>query len=386
MAKELPFLKLGSRQARVLAGHPWVFGNELAAAPDPALDGLAAELLDARGRSLGSGIVNSRSQIVWRRYSRERRAFDEAFLHEALRAALDRRNEDPVQRLAWSEADRMPGLVVDRYGDVLCVQALTLAVDQRLEAITRLLRELLPGIREVVYRNDAPTREKEGLPRETRTDSGERLAPFWQEIDGVRYELDLQHAHKTGFYLDQRAQQRKVGSLAQGRRVLDAFCNAGAFGLQAALRGADEVLAIDSVEDCIRQTHRNAVENKLPIAAESANVFDWFRANPSERFDLIVLDPPSFAPNRKALDGALRGYKELNLRALKALNIGGILATYSCSQAVTAEIFRGAVRDAATDARCDVRVLEEVTQPADHPEVLTFPESAYLHGLILAKD
>lgn len=377
------FLRLSSRKARALEGHPWVFANEVAKAPAASWDGQGMELRDGQGRSLGSGIVNGHSQILWRRYSRQVRPFDVDFLREALVAALARRNANPVQRLVWSEADAIPGLVVDRYHEVLVLQALTRAVDQRIELIADLLRESIPALREVVFRNDAPSREKEGLAKTTRTASGAELGAEWHEIDGIRYRLDLLHAHKTGFYLDQRREHLRVGALAAGRSVLDAFCNSGAFALQAAKNGAASVTAIDSVPDCIGQLEANATANGLEVNAVCANVFDWFHANRAARFDLIVLDPPSFAPNRKALEGALRGYKEINLRAFQALNPGGVLATYSCSQVVSAAQLAETVRQAAADARRDVHVLASASQPLDHPVLLNFPESHYLNGLIL---
>lgn len=373
----------GRSRARVLQGHPWVFRNELEAVPSAEADGQGVVLRDGRGRLLGSGIVNTQSQITWRRYSREEEAFDEAFLAAGIRKALERRGEVRYGRLVWSEADDLPGLIVDRFDTVLVVQALTRAVDERVAVVTSILQEMLSP-QEIVFRNDAPTRKKEGLERETGTASGKALAPFEAEIDGIVYRLDLVGAQKTGFYLDQREEQVSVGALATGRRVLDAFCNQGSFALQAAKAGASEVLGLDSSEEAVALARENAKRNNLLGTFAEANVFDWFTENRREKFGLIVLDPPSFARNRAAVPGALRGYKEINLRALRLLEPGGVLATYSCSQHVDAGLFRAMLEEAAGDSHREVRLLRTTGQPLDHPVRLGFPESEYLCGAILA--
>jgi 23S rRNA (cytosine1962-C5)-methyltransferase len=375
-------LKASARRARVLQGHPWVFAGELEAPPPARAQGRALPLTDARGRHLGMGIVNSASNIVWRRYSRGEHAWDTAYWRAALQRALAGRAEEPCRRLVWSEADDLPGLVVDQFADVLVVQALTLAVDGALPAISAILRELLQP-REIVFRNDAPARLQEGMPTEVRTLSGADLAPFTVAIGGVRYELDPQHAQKTGFYLDQRLEHARIGAQAAGRRVLDAFCNQGAFALHCARAGAREVLGLEISADTVALARRNAALNDLPARFTEANVFDWLRANRTERYDLIVLDPPSFARNRAAIDGALRGYKEINLRAMRMLTPGGLLATYCCSQHVDRALYRSVLAAAAADAGRDLRLLRETGQPPDHPVRVTFPESEYLKGALL---
>ncbi|MFA5257395.1 MAG: class I SAM-dependent rRNA methyltransferase [Opitutales bacterium] len=375
-------LKSDARKARVLHGHPWVFAGEISAEPPEGADGEGVLMRDARGRLLGSGICNGASQIVWRRYARGERAFDASFLKEAISKALARRAAENVRRLVWSEADELPGLVADQYGDVLVVQTLTLAMDRKADQIARLLLEMT-GAREVLFRNDAPGRRYEGLPTEVRTLSGNPLEPRWLNIDGVDYFLDLAGAQKTGFYLDQRAQHLLVGSMAAGRRVLDGFCNQGAFGLQCALQGAASVLGVDSSELAVEQAKANAAHNALPARFEAANLFDYFTANRDSRYDLIVLDPPSFARNKASVDGALRGYKELNLRAMRMLSPNGILATYSCSKSVSRELYMEMLADAAADAGRRVRVIAQTGQPTDHPVVLGIPETEYLKGAIL---
>jgi len=375
-------LKQSAQRARVRCGHPWVFANEVEGLLPEAANGTGVKLVDHRGRSLGSGIYNGASQIVWRRYAHGAVAWDRAFFEDRIARALARREGEPFCRLVWSESDDLPGLVVDRFDAVLVVQALTLAVDRALDAIIAVLRERLDP-REVVVRNDAPARRYEGLDENVRTVSGTSLPPGWFRICGIDYRLDLQQGQKTGFYLDQREEHLRVAGHAAGRRVLDAFCNQGAFALQAARAGASAVVALDSSADCIELARCNAERNGLAVDFRRENVFDFFTANRDERYDLIVLDPPSFARNKAALEGALRGYKELNLRALRMLNPGGILATYSCSQHVDRVTFIDMLAAAARDAGRDVQLLCQTSQPTDHPVRLNFSESEYLKGALL---
>jgi len=377
-------LKLAARTPRALFGHPWAFSGEIETPPRIA-DGDAAELLDARGRSLGSGIWNGKSKIVWRKFSSKKREWDENFVAEALSVAVKKRPPAPAaRRLVWSEADALPGLVVDRFGDALVVQALTAGTDKMLPFIAEWLeKNLAPA--EIIFRNDAPSRRFEGLENFIGFYKEKPHVPRWFEIDGVRYFLDLANGQKTGFYLDQREQHANVAQFARGKRVLDACCNQGGFSFQCARAGAAETLGIDISENAVEACRRNAVGNGFEKICkfETANLFDWFGENRERQFDLIVLDPPPFARSKDALAGALRGYKELNLRALKMLSMGGILATYSCSQRVGLESYIDVVSRAAHDAGRRVVLLEITGQPEDHPAVLDFPESRYLKGLIL---
>lgn len=382
-----PLQLLPGRRPRVLRGHPWVFANELKHAdriPAPA-SGETRDLVDARGNYLGTGLVNPQSQIRWRRLddAGPGQRLDDAFWERALeRAVAGRDPGDRFQRLVFSDADGLPGLIVDRFDDLLVVQAQTLGVDRQLPTILAVLeRRFAPA--DIVLRNDAPARKLEGLPRTTGTRSGRRCEPRWFTIDGIAYFLDLEQGQKTGFYLDQRAQHRAVAALAAGRTVLDCFANQGAFALQALKAGATAATAIESSADCCRQMRANAERNGRPLTVVEANVFDWFTGNRDTRWDLIVLDPPSFARNRRSVDGALRGYKELNLRALQMLEPGGILATYSCSQHIDPATFAATVRAALGDSGRRARILDTVSQPPDHPQLLHFPESQYLNGLVL---
>ena len=382
-------------RARALTGHPWVFANEVVALLPAEFDGEVVECRDRTGRGLGSGICNSRSQIVWRRLGRERIALDAGYLREALRRSIAWRDKilgcggspgSPVcRRLVWSESDELPGVVVDQFGGALVVQIQTLAMEKRSALIGDLLAELM-GAQEIIFRNDAPIRRLEGLPFERHTRSGGAWEPRWVEIDGIHYWLDLENGQKTGFYLDQRASHAAVARLCAGRRVLDLFCNQGPFALQAARMGAARVLGIDSAGDAIAAARRNAERNGLAAEFQIANVFDWLNdpARASEApWEVVILDPPPFAKSRSAMEGALRGYKEINLRAMQRLAPGGILATFTCSHHMQDADLREVLAAASSDAKRRVRVLEWLHQPPAHPVLATMPESEYLRGYIL---
>ena len=382
----IPSLKLKpNANSRVLTGHPWVFANECIELLPAAHDGAVVECRDRTGRFIGTGFYNSKSQIVWRRLSRDRVTLDADYLRTALERAIARREGlGDFKRLVWSESDDLPGVVVDQFGDTLVVQVQTLALDNCTALIRELLTELVQPA-EIIFRNDANIRKLEGLPLEVHTRSGATWEPRWVKIDGLDYWLDLQGGQKTGFYLDQRLQHAAVAKYAAGKRVLDAFCNQGSFALHCAKAGAAYVCGLDSAFDAVGQAKKNAERNGLTAEFVAANVFDWFTAQREAKpvWDLIILDPPPFAKSKSALDGALRGYKEINLRALKALAPGGLLATYSCSHHMQDAQLREVLAEAAADAKRRVHVIEWSHQPADHPVLVTMPESEYLRGYIL---
>ncbi len=372
-------------KGRVLDGHPWVFANEVEALLPAGHDGEVVECRDRSGRFLGSGIYNSKSQIIWRRLSRERVALDEAYLRNALGAAIARRaGLGDFKRLVWSESDGLPGVVVDQFGDTLVLQVQTLALERRTALLADLLVELT-GAKDLIFRNDSNLRRLEGLPTGISTRSGAPWAPRWARIEDFDYWLDLQNGQKTGFYLDQRLQHAVVAKHCAGKRVLDAFCNQGSFALHAARAGATRVLGLDSAADAVEQARKNAERNGVTAEFEVANVFDWFTAqrDAAPAWDVIVLDPPPFAKSKSALENALRGYKELNLRAMKALTPGGVLATYTCSHHMQDAELRQVLAQAANDAKRRVHVLEWCHQPSDHPVLATMPESEYLRGYLL---
>ena len=392
-----PSLKLrANAKARVLTGHPWVFANEVEALLPGEHDGEVVECRDRAGRLLGTGIYNGKSQIVWRRLGRDRVTLDAAYIRRALERALARRGLDgdaadsrapgeKCRRLVWSESDDLPGVVIDQFGDTLVVQIQSMAMDKRAALLGDVLAEMLDPV-EIIFRNDAPIRRLEGLPFHVSSRSGKTWEPRWVKIDGLEYWLDLQQGQKTGFYLDQRFQHRAVAKYCEGRRVLDAFCNQGAFALHAARAGARQVVGLDSAEDAIAAARRNAAQNGLKAEFVVANVFDWFNdpvRSADQPWDVIILDPPPFAKSKSALEGALRGYKEINLRALRSLAPGGVLATYTCSHHMQDAELRGVLIEAAADAKRKVQVLEWAHQPPDHPVLLTMPESEYLRGYLV---
>jgi 23S rRNA (cytosine1962-C5)-methyltransferase len=371
--------------SRVLTGHPWVFANEVEALLPPECDGEVVECRDRMGRMLGVGICNGKSQIVWRRLARDRVELDAAYLEGAIRRAVARRAPGEFRRLVWSESDDLPGVVADQYGDTVVVQIQTLAMEKRSALIGDLLHRVVAPA-EVIFRNDAPIRRLEGLPQEVHTRSGRPWEPRWAKIDGFDTWLDLMGGQKTGYYLDQRAQHPAVAKYCAGQRVLDAFCNQGSFGIHAARAGAAQVYGLDSAVEAVEAARRNAERNGVQATFEVANVFDWFNSptnKPGPNWDVIILDPPPFAKSKSALEGALRGYKEINLRALQRLAPGGVLATYTCSHHMQDAELRSVLAGAAADARRRVKVLEFCHQPPDHPVLISMPESEYLRGYIL---
>ena len=374
-------------RSRILHGHDWVYSSEVLKAFGAPQDGDVVALKDSQDRLLGSAIYNSRSQIIARRFSRQRQDLDLEFFTRRIALALEYRLRRGIDsrlcRLVWSESDGLPGLIVDRYGDHLVLQTLTLAMDQRKNLIVEALRTLL-NPSSILERNDAPVRKAEGLDMATGMLFGEAPEPFFVTIEGLEFELDLSHGQKTGFYLDQRPNYANVAALAKGRKVLDCFANQGAFALACAKSGATSVEAIEISAECVELIRKNSVKNRLEVKAEVGNVFDVLHnlERQSARYDLIILDPPSFTKSKGKLSDALRGYKEIHLRALKLLNPDGLLATFCCSHHVSRETFLTVINDSVVDAKKTLRQISEFSQGADHPIVTTHPETEYLKGFL----
>jgi 23S rRNA (cytosine1962-C5)-methyltransferase len=376
---------------RILDGHPWVFASEVERIEGPAQDGGTVELVSPKGQLLGSAIYNSRSQIVARRYSRDRVALDAALIGRRLDAAIAHRRAIGIgargaHRLVWSESDQLPGLIVDRYDDVLVLQTLTLAMAKREEIIARLLLEKTRA-RVILARNDAPVRQLEGLALERRMLHGELGEPVSVEIAGITYRLDLWSGQKTGFYLDQAENYAAVAAYARGRRVLDCFTNQGAFALSAMRAGAASCRAIDQSAEALRLAASTAASEKLAVDWVQGNVFDLLRASEQARetYDLVILDPPSFTKGKNNRASALRGYHELHLRALRLLTAGGIMATFSCSHHVTALDWAELLERAAKDTGATLRLRQRLGQSSDHPILVNVPETEYLHGYVVEK-
>lgn len=380
-------------RARLLRGHVWATGREVVRTWGEPEPGDVVELADPAGRPLGSGFWNPTSHFAVRLLTRHPVAeVGAAFVAERLRAALRWRQAaagvDPrLCRVVWSEADGLPGLVVDRYGDHLGIQVLTLGIERRREDVVAALVDVLAP-RSIVERSEGPARRAEGLEPARGALVGEVPPPFAVDSGSAPFVVDLAGGQKTGLYLDQLGNHAAVAALAAGRRVLDGFCNQGGFALAAARAGASSVTGVDSSAAALALAAANAERSGVEVTWVEANVFDHLRALDRKRavghYDLVVLDPPPFAPNRRSLPGARRGYKELNLRALRLLEPGGLLATFSCSHHVGRAELEDVLLEAAVDARRTLRVVGEHGQRADHPVLVGVPETRYLSGLTVA--
>ncbi len=371
---------------RILAGHSWVYRTDVLDAKQ-AEPGVLVRVQDRRRRYLGQALYSSKSQIALRLLTRERRAFDREFLAERIASAARHRELVAAGagacRIVSSEGDLLPSLVIDRYGDCYVIQTLSQGMERLKSSVVEILLERFSP-RCIIERNDSPVRALEDLPETKGVIAGEEAGEVIAEDNGVRFAYDLLGGQKTGGYLDQRENRAAAVEYTRGR-LLDCFTYAGGFALTLARR-ADSVLGLDSSADALAAARRNQDLNGLAnIEWREANCFDYLKSadQSGERFDTVVLDPPAFARHKSDLEGALRGYKELNLRALKILNPGGFLITCSCSYHVSEAEFLETVASAALDAHRSVQVAERRTQSRDHPIVLTVPETHYLKCLIL---
>ena len=395
---------------RIVAGHPWIYHGEILRLTAPVADGDLVQIKDHRQRLLGTGFFNARSKINVRVLSAERIAVDQAFFEERIRAALAVRLRHlpgaTSFRVVNAESDFLSGLIVDKYEAVLVVQISALGMDQRKAMIVGALQKIFSP-RAILERSDAASRKFEGLAEAHGTlfdshpeDAAGEPAPVptsavTVSLNGLKFEADLAGGHKTGLYLDQQVNYQAVSHFAAGGQVLDCFSFLGGFGLHAARAGAAQVHLLDQSAEALSAAGRNAVANGLAgkCSMETVNVFDWLKANtavkPHERviprFDLIILDPPSFTRNRASVPDALRGYKEIHLRALKLLKPGGTLATFCCSHHVGAELFLDSVLSAAFDTRHILRRVASYTQSPDHPVIPMIPETEYLKGFAFEK-
>jgi 23S rRNA (cytosine1962-C5)-methyltransferase len=393
----LPTVLLKPGEAdRVVAGHPWIYHGSILRLTQPANDGDLVQVKDHRQRLLGTGFFNSRSKIHVRMLAPMRVTVDEAFFETRIRAALAVRSKHLPNATSFravnAESDFLSGLIVDKYEDVLVLQTSALGMDRRKPMIIAALQRVFSP-RAIVERNEIASRKFEGLPDVNGVIGGELHGKLTIALNGLRFEVDLLAGHKTGLYLDQQVNYQSVADLiarAPDAQVLDCFTFLGGFALHAARAGAAHVHAIDQSEDAIAAAARNAASNNLAetCSFDAANVFDWLKAQtaarPHEkvvpRFDGVVLDPPSFTRNRAAVPDALRGYKEIHLRALKLLKTGGTLATFCCSHHVDAVMFQDVVLAAAFDARRILRRVATYSQSPDHPVIPVIPETEYLKG------
>lgn len=389
-----PFVTIDARGAkRAQQGHPWVFDNEITAQEGALEDGALCDVRSPKGRYLGTGTYNSHSKIRVRLLSQNANdKFDQAFFARRAQYAWDYRKtvmgpDVGSCRVIFGEADRFPGLTVDKFGDILVTQTLCLGTELRKDWIFPALVQAIEAggehIRGIYERNDVKIRELEGmeqnkgwyplegkpLPESTQTEIVE---------NGIRYLVDFENGQKTGFFLDQKYNRAAAARIAPGRAVLDCFTHTGSFGLNCAKAGAKRVHSVDVSETAIACAKENAARNGLSVEYEVANVFDLLPNLTPGEYDYIILDPPAFTKSGKTVKNAERGYKEINYRAMKALPRGGYLATCSCSHFMTDALFRKMLQSAASDAQVELRLVEARAQGPDHPVLWNVPETDYL--------
>ena len=371
--------------ARARSGHPWIYRSDIAEAGGKIGD--VVPVFDGRGNFLGWGFYNPRSEITLRVAERRDEPVDEAWFRTRIERALAYRDsleiDGDAYRLLHAEADGVPGLVVDRYGEYLVLQVGSAAVEKRLDWIVEALLALLSP-RGILLRGDSAARKREGLDTAVRVLYGEAPESVVVREGLVRYRMYLWSGQKTGGFLDQRENRLVAGRYARGR-VLDVFSYAGGFALHAASH-AETVEVVDSSALALEAARANAELNGLDnIALTRSNAFDLLRerSDTGEEYDTVILDPPAFARTKRELQKARRAYKEINLRAIKLLNPGGILVTCSCSYHFSRELMENTLRSAATDAGKMLRVREWRGQARDHPEILTIPETRYLKCAVL---
>lgn len=399
MQNTLPTITISKRaELAARGGHPWIYGSEIEAAGEGAQPGEIVRVLSRKGKFVGSGFYNPASKISIRLISTNANdTFDAAFWKRRAAYAVDyrlqvmREEDRDCMRLIFGEADQLPGLTVDRFGDVLSVQILSLGIERRkeeiLDGLIEILRERNLLVSCVYERNDVKIRELEGMEEGKGFYKSTLLDPAAEKTkvdiveNGIRYTVDVENGQKTGFFLDQKFNRLAAGQIARGRHVLDCFTHTGAFALNAAKAGAASVTALDISKEAVAMAAHNAKINGLPVTAKQADVFDFLTKLDQEKnhdFDYIILDPPAFTKSGDTVRNAFRGYKEINYRAMKILPRGGYLATCSCSHFMGEELFVKMVKEAARDAGVTLRQIEFRQQSPDHPILMTVPETYYL--------
>lgn len=388
-------LKQG-REKSLLRRHPWIFSGAIHHVDDQPAPGGTVDLLSFDQQFLARAFYSPYSQIRARVWTFEDEPVEREFFRGRIRASLATRHELQVEhnihaaRLIYAESDQLPGIIVDRYGNVLVLQSLAAGSEYWKETIADLLLQET-GLENIYERSDADVRELEGLEPKVGILRGmlpEQPLTIYEH--GLKFLVNIEHGHKTGFYLDQRRNRLRVRELAQEKDVLDCFCYTGGFTINALAGGAKSVTAIDASGEALALAKENVTRNDLPgDQAEfiEGDVFQLLRKFRDENrsFDMIILDPPKFAPTAAQAERAARGYKDINLFAFKLLRPGGILVTFSCSGGIDPGLFQKIMAGAALDAGVDAQIVERLSQAADHPILLSFPEAAYLKGLICYK-
>ena len=392
MAKEnLPVVHvINGRQKKLLQGHPWVYGNEIERVEGEIVDGDLVTVVDFRGRYMGTGFYNSRSLITVRLLTHRQEEITDELIAARVRAACDyrrfvmQREGTDSCRLIYGEADRLPGVIADRFGGVIVLQVLALGM----ERYTQVIADALIACEQptcLLLNNDDAIRIKEGMTCFTKVLHGELPGETIISENGVKLAVDVRGGQKTGYFLDQKDNHLFLRQFCRDARVLDCFSYIGGFALNAVAGGAREVTAVDISEDAVSRIRRNAQLNGMQVEAVCANCFDYLRAQvkAGERYDVVVLDPPAFTKAHANMANACRGYKEIALSAMRLLPAGGVLATHSCSYHMPEDVFVNTVLSAAQDLHRQVRVITLRRQDIDHPVLAGYPESHYLKSLWL---
>ena len=377
-------------ERRILRGHPWVFSNELQSIPAGTTPGEIVDVVTVSGAFIGRGYINPHTLISVRLLTRKQEAIDRDFFRGRIARARSLRSMlgfGDSYRAVFGEGDGLPGLIVDKYADTLVVQSTTAGIEAQLNLIiAALIDEFQPAA--IVLRNDTSSRALEGLTQEPRVAQGAVMGPVTFEESGIKYTVDVLEGQKTGFFFDQRENRQALKALVQGRRTLDCFCYVGAWSLSAARYGASEVIGVDSSQKAVDLAAANAALNGLQARFVKADAFEELRRleKERERFGCVILDPPAFVKSRAKVREALKGYKEINLRAMKLLEPGGVLVTCSCSHHIDEDLFREMLIDAAQSAGRQARLLEMRSQSRDHPILLAARETQYLKCAVLVVD
>jgi len=382
-------LKKGEEK-RIKAGHLWVFNNEIDKVPDLKENGEMVEVFDHNGQFVAKGYYNKHSLISVRILSQDsKQEIDKNFIKKRIAKAYQYRQNIYPQlssyRVVYSEGDLLPGLIVDKFENFLSLQILTLGMEKLKIFILEILEELFQP-EGIILKNDSVFREMEGLKKEITIVKGNFDSPVIIEENGLKFYADLIKGQKTGFFLDQRENRSWTASLSKNRKVLDCFCYTGGFALSAAKGGAKEVWGVDESESAVKLALENArLNNFNNVTFQKQEVFNFLRKlnSAGEKFDMVILDPPAFVKSKEKLKEGIKGYKEINLQAMKLLDSGGILVSCSCSYQLSREDFLNMTKSAASDSGKNFRLVKELTQAADHPVLLAMPETQYLKGVIL---
>ena len=380
------------REKSLLRRHPWIFSGAVEKIQDSPRAGDTVKIVSSNGEFLAYAAFSPHSQIMARVWDwQERGRIDDEFFRSRIAHAIEARKnliqDTDALRLVHGESDGLPGLIVDRYGDTLVLQALSAGAERWRGTCADILIELT-GAARVFERSDAEVRQLEGLPPCTGVLRGSAPPEFILIREGrLRFQVNVWAGQKTGFYLDQRSNRARIGRLVENKTVLDCFCYSGSFSVHALAGGAKSVMAVDASENALTQARQNLELNQLSrenVELRQGDVFEVLRTfrDRNDRFDLIILDPPKFAPTAKFSERAARGYKDINLLAFKLLRPNGLLATFSCSGGISTELFQKIVAGAALDAGVDAQIIEPFAAAPDHPVALNFPEGAYLKGLL----